>query len=294
MLETWVWSLGWEDPLEEGKAVHFLPGESPWTEEPGGFQSMGLQRVGHDWATKHSREWRGSGGKVSFSWIVEELCVPLPKGQPFAPLSQVSHWLVLGLPQGRYNLPGGVIPVGQRLFYRLGDQRGPINGQHLEQPFPGKGTHAGHSGLTQQRIGPGICVFWLVFFNTVHHSSKCLSSKHPFDLPNTVSSACSLEKPTPGHQKDKSDAHAFWLLWLELDPTGGSLALGGVVAPGIGRMGDGNTFILIHLSNTCFQSQLMVNRTQQWILIFFPPIIFLLLTGLWPYCLQNNKLAFLC
>ena len=32
----------------------FLPGESPWTEEPGGPQSMGLQRVGHDWATKHS------------------------------------------------------------------------------------------------------------------------------------------------------------------------------------------------------------------------------------------------
>ena len=32
----------------------FLPGESPWTEEPGGLQSTGLQRVRHDWATKHS------------------------------------------------------------------------------------------------------------------------------------------------------------------------------------------------------------------------------------------------
>ena len=32
----------------------FLPGESPWTEEPGGLQSMGSQRVGHDWATKPS------------------------------------------------------------------------------------------------------------------------------------------------------------------------------------------------------------------------------------------------
>ena len=31
----------------------FLPGESPWSEEPGGLQSMGLQRVGHDWVTKH-------------------------------------------------------------------------------------------------------------------------------------------------------------------------------------------------------------------------------------------------
>ena len=34
----------------------FLPGEFPWTEEPGRLQSMGLQRVRHDWATKHKRE----------------------------------------------------------------------------------------------------------------------------------------------------------------------------------------------------------------------------------------------
>ena len=32
----------------------FLPGESPWTEEPGGLQSMGSQRVRHDWATRHT------------------------------------------------------------------------------------------------------------------------------------------------------------------------------------------------------------------------------------------------
>ena len=45
-----VRSLGWENPLEEGMAAAsvFLPGESPWTEEPGGLQSIGLQRVGHD------------------------------------------------------------------------------------------------------------------------------------------------------------------------------------------------------------------------------------------------------
>ena len=42
--------LGWEDSLEEGMATTpvFLPGESPWTEEPVGLQSMGSQRVGHD------------------------------------------------------------------------------------------------------------------------------------------------------------------------------------------------------------------------------------------------------
>ena len=56
MQETWVWSLGWEDPLEEGKATHssVLAWRIPWTEEPDGLQSMGSQRVGHDQATKHS------------------------------------------------------------------------------------------------------------------------------------------------------------------------------------------------------------------------------------------------
>ena len=50
MWETWVQSLGWEDPLEEGMATHssILAWRIPWTEEPGGLQSMGLQRVGHD------------------------------------------------------------------------------------------------------------------------------------------------------------------------------------------------------------------------------------------------------
>ena len=44
MQETWVPSLGWEDPLENGKATHssILAWKIPWTEEPGGLQSMGL------------------------------------------------------------------------------------------------------------------------------------------------------------------------------------------------------------------------------------------------------------
>ena len=48
--ETWVRSLGWEDSLEEGMATHssVLPWRIPGTEEPGGLQSMGSQRVGHD------------------------------------------------------------------------------------------------------------------------------------------------------------------------------------------------------------------------------------------------------
>ena len=45
-----VQSLGWEDPLEKGMATHssILAWRIPWTEEPGGLQSMGLQRFGHN------------------------------------------------------------------------------------------------------------------------------------------------------------------------------------------------------------------------------------------------------
>ena len=50
MPDTRVQSLGWENPLEKEMATHssILAWEIPWTEEPGGLQSMGLQRVGHD------------------------------------------------------------------------------------------------------------------------------------------------------------------------------------------------------------------------------------------------------
>ena len=53
MRETRVWSLGWEDLLEKEMATHssILAWRIPWTEEPGRLQSMGLQRVGHDWVT---------------------------------------------------------------------------------------------------------------------------------------------------------------------------------------------------------------------------------------------------
>ena len=50
MQETWIRFLGWEDPLEKGMATHssILAWRFLWTEEPGGLQSLGSQRVGHD------------------------------------------------------------------------------------------------------------------------------------------------------------------------------------------------------------------------------------------------------
>ena len=56
MQEIQVQSLGWEDPLEKEMAIHSstLAWKIPWMEERGRLQSMGSQRVGHNWATSHS------------------------------------------------------------------------------------------------------------------------------------------------------------------------------------------------------------------------------------------------
>ena len=54
MQETWVQSLCEEDPLGKNMTTHYstLAWEIPWTEEPGGLQSMGSRRIRHEWATK--------------------------------------------------------------------------------------------------------------------------------------------------------------------------------------------------------------------------------------------------
>ena len=55
--ENLVRCLGWDNPLEKGMATHsnILARRTPWTEEPGGLQSMGSQGVGHNWATLRER-----------------------------------------------------------------------------------------------------------------------------------------------------------------------------------------------------------------------------------------------
>ena len=89
--ETQVRSLGWEDPLEKDMATHpsILSCRIPWTEEPGGLQSTGSQRVGHDWATTHTHldfkmitlSWFFFSPSellflIFFSWQLLFLCVP--------------------------------------------------------------------------------------------------------------------------------------------------------------------------------------------------------------------------
>ena len=79
--ETWVWSLGWEDPLEKEMATHssILAWRIPWTEEPGGLQSMGTQSVRHDQAHMHAHAgwcWQ-SFALLCAWWHRSSLCLHL-------------------------------------------------------------------------------------------------------------------------------------------------------------------------------------------------------------------------
>ena len=72
MQELWVWSSGWEDLLENEMATHssILGWRVPWTEEPDGFQSMGSQRVWHNWAHAKAYSWREEGGeRKCWGWL---------------------------------------------------------------------------------------------------------------------------------------------------------------------------------------------------------------------------------
>ena len=94
--ETWVPSLGGEDPLEKGMATHSsIPAwRIPWTEEPGRLQSIESQRVGDSnnnnvqsaaggpqdnarWESSHNLQWQGPAVSSALHW-----CVALPPGCP--------------------------------------------------------------------------------------------------------------------------------------------------------------------------------------------------------------------
>ena len=101
MQETRVRSLGREDPLEKEMATHssILAWRISWTEEPGGLQSTGLQRVGHDWATSLSLSLRttmaGSYSRFMFNFVrscqivfqvIVPFCIPISNEGEFLTL----------------------------------------------------------------------------------------------------------------------------------------------------------------------------------------------------------------
>ena len=84
MRETQVWSLGWEDPLKKGKATHssILAWRIPWT-----VQSMGSQRVGHDWAT-FTHSLMNKIARNSGIWRQAETGVMLPQAKELQELKK--------------------------------------------------------------------------------------------------------------------------------------------------------------------------------------------------------------
>ena len=71
MQETWVQSLGREDPLEREMTTHssILAWEIPWIEEPGGLQSMWSQRVRHNLVTEHAHNTLGQVGSTIMIYL---------------------------------------------------------------------------------------------------------------------------------------------------------------------------------------------------------------------------------
>ena len=111
MQETWLQSLSREDPLEKEMATHvsILAWKTPWTQEPGGLQSTGLQRVGHDFtfflSFMHKRSQSLCHGPQAPRW-----------SNPVTPLT---HYLACSLCSGcsSHPSPPAILPTCQVCFY---------------------------------------------------------------------------------------------------------------------------------------------------------------------------------
>ena len=116
MQETWVWSLGWEYPLKKGMATHssILAGSIPWTEEPGGLQSMGWQTVGHNWMINthtHTHTFRVGlpwwlSGKDPPANAGDTSLIPGSGRSPGERNGNPLQYSCLGNPTDRRSLPG--------------------------------------------------------------------------------------------------------------------------------------------------------------------------------------------
>ena len=112
MWETWVWSLGWKDPLEKGTATHssILAWRIPWTEEPGRLQSTGSQRVRHDWTAFTT---------ASASYITSLTVLVVGLWFPCPPSSHASLQLLFLAAASMFLLVAHLIAL-PLIFHRLG------------------------------------------------------------------------------------------------------------------------------------------------------------------------------
>ena len=106
MQETWVRSLGWEDPLAKEMATHSstLAWKIPWTEKPGRLHSMGSQRVGHDWATSLSL-WESSLDPSSIWGLSKMAAVYEPGSDPSPDIKYAGASILVFQPLEMYMPP---------------------------------------------------------------------------------------------------------------------------------------------------------------------------------------------
>ena len=146
MKETWVLSLGQEDPLEKGMALHssILAWRSPWTEEPGELQFLGLQTVRHDWATK----------LFTFFWAAHSLQESQPRSYPVRNSS--CPWETLRLQTTRSWSPTAcAINITKRTWYR--DQGSLI--QSFYHPSPNS-IYCGRERTAINSLGSDAYLIW--------------------------------------------------------------------------------------------------------------------------------------
>ena len=129
MEETQVWSLGQEDPLEKGMAIHssVLAWRIPWIEEPGGLQFRGSQRVRHSWTTNISLFWyqllslrQMKKEKVSRVWLFATPWTVAHQARLSMGFSRQEYWSGLPCPPPRDPPNPGSEPTSLRKFPALG------------------------------------------------------------------------------------------------------------------------------------------------------------------------------
>ena len=98
MWETRVWSLGWEGPLGKGMATYtsILAWRIPWTQEPGGLQSVGSQRVGHDWATNTHTHTHTENGSSELNSVQRRATKVMPRKKMMQE-DRLKRWLLCHL-----------------------------------------------------------------------------------------------------------------------------------------------------------------------------------------------------
>ena len=115
MQETWVWSLGWEDPLVKGMATHsyIFAWEIPWTDKPGRLKSMVSQSVRHDWVTN-------TPAILNYNTVPPALCLLLCILKMFYWSSTICHSAAIAATHSsilawripEMGQPGGLLPMG--------------------------------------------------------------------------------------------------------------------------------------------------------------------------------------